>query len=82
MSAKKDNKTPAIGITKKVSPEAIKQAHSTESAKKEDEAATAQAEATNAQTPVGIDHTDPEQRKKDQDEAFEQNKKDWEEGNK
>lgn len=63
-------------VVVKPSAAAIKENNSTEGPKKSAAIQEQQAEKAAEQTPVGIDFTNPEQRKKEQDEAREQNEKD------
>ena len=54
----------------------IKENNSTERPKKEAKIQEDQAEKAQSKSPAGIDFTDPDQRKKDQEEARAQNEKD------
>jgi hypothetical protein len=71
---KSEKKTPAQTAA------ASKDVTSTDHPKREAATATKQAEAAESKTPAGIDFTDPKQRLKDQEEARDQNEKDFEAG--
>jgi hypothetical protein len=73
MSTKKSDKL--VAPAKKEA--AIKQVNSTDASKAQADATADQVEAAQSQTPVGIDFTDPKQRKKDEEDARAQNEKDF-----